>query len=373
MDRSADASWSAPGRIAFEASAEIHDVVLSFGRTEDVRLSPSNRVVAVVAYSSNRIHLFSIDVELRTTPSVRLCEHRVLASPAIVEPHGIAFLGDDHLLVCSRGADVAIFRVPEPEHGDRPLDPVHVIGGRGLVFAKVKTPSSVDGHDLTANRHHILVCNGQWNFVSSHTIHLGSPIEVRHNGNLVDPRIRIPDGVTMSHDGSCFAVSNHADGEVLVYANTVAFSSRSGSVASLQGMVCPHGLRLLSNGTMLVADAATPYLHVFARSGPEWRGTHLPAKSIRMLDDDRFYDGRYDTREGGIKGLDVDRSERLLVTTRAGDPLAFYDLPALLATPGEAPSDAELRRQRDKALETRDRRRRVSSPGAARIGRRLAP
>jgi len=161
----------------------------------------------------------------------------------------------------------------------------------------------------------------------------------------------------MSHDGSCFAVSNHADGEVLVYANDGAFSPRTGAVASLQGMVCPHGLRLLRDGTMLVADASTPYLHVFARSGPDWRGTHRPAKSIRILDDDAFYDGRYDTREGGLKGLDVDRSERLLVTTHLGYPLAFYDLAALLAAPGETPSDAELRRQRDEALEARDRRR----------------
>ena len=348
--------WTAPGRIVLEATSALSDVIASLGRTEDVRLSPDDRCLAIVGYAANRIHLFGIDIDLASSspPKVRLHDHRVLASPALADPHGVTFLGNEHILVCNRGADVCIFRIPPAGRGGPQLTvtPHQVIRGRGFVFARVKNPGSADAYPMADGGYRVLICNNHWNFVSSHVARPGVNTRIRHQGNLLDPRIRIPDGISISPDGAWVAISNHMDGEVLIYRNTERFSSDASPAAALKGIVCPHGIRFTPDGHVLVADAASQYLHVFAHEG-SWSGDHSPRKSIRMMEDDRFYDGRYATREGGLKGIDVDRSGRVLITTHARDPLAFYDLHELLDAPGETPGPeyAEFCRQRDESLD----------------------
>jgi hypothetical protein len=70
------------------------------------------------------------------------------------------------------------------------------------------------------------------------------------------------------------------------------------------------------------------------------------------MDDERFYAGRYDSREGGIKGIELDSSNRVLITTHKRDVLGFYDLTRLLSASDNVDVDemAELRRQRDWSL-----------------------
>ena len=48
------------------------------------------------------------------------------------------------------------------------------------------------------------------------------------------------------------------------------------------------------------------------------------------MDDDTFLRGRYNTQEGGPKGIDVDRSGRILAVTSEHEPLAFYDMAAIV-------------------------------------------
>jgi hypothetical protein len=87
---------------------------------------------------------------------------------------------------------------------------------------------------------------------------------------------------------------------------------------------------------LFVADAGSPHVHVHARDGGAWHGVHYPVASVRVMDDDVFGRGRYNCREGGPKGVDVDRTGRMLVVTAECQPLACVDVTDLRTlAPGE--------------------------------------
>jgi len=55
----------------------------------------------------------------------------------------------------------------------------------------------------------------------------------------------------------------------------------------------------------------------------EWRGVRHPLAQM-------FERGRRNPEEGGPKGLDIDARSNVLVVTSECQPLAFFDVPALL-------------------------------------------
>jgi hypothetical protein len=339
----------------YDAPAAVHDVIATIGRTEDISLSPDNRRLVILDYFGRRLFVFSIRIESAApSPRVTLPDFAVMASDSLREPHGVAFLDNDHVVVCNRAADVGVYRVPVPgEHPrERRAEPLARIRGHGLFSARVLTPGSVDSHEVAPNRYRLLICNNHWNAVTAHRVSLGRSIRISNEGVLLDHRLKIPDGVSISGDGAWIAVSNHVDGEVLVYGNTPSLHRTSPPAASLGGIICPHGVRFTSDGRLLVADAGSPYLHVFESRNGRWSGVQGPAKSVRVVDEETFYSGRYDAREGGIKGIELDRGDRVLVTTHKRDVLGFYDLAGLLSGSHEVDVDemAELRRQRDWSL-----------------------
>ena len=87
-----------------------------------------------------------------------------------------------------------------------------------------------------------------------------------------------------------------------------------------------------------------------------WDGLQEPTRSIRVMDDDTLYAGRYDSREGGLKGIDINKSNRVLVTTHALNVLRFHDLTKLLSIESTVDVDeiAELCRQRDWSISQRN-------------------
>jgi hypothetical protein len=91
---------------------------------------------------------------------------------------------------------------------------------------------------------------------------------------------------------------------------------------------------------------------VYESKDGNWNGVKEPNRSIRLLDDATFYSGRYDSREGGVKGIDLDNSSRVLLTTHCLDVLGFHDLTKLLSTDGSVnPKEmAEFCRERDWSL-----------------------
>jgi hypothetical protein len=321
-------------------------VIASIGRAEHVELSPDNRLLAVAGFGVDKVFLFSIEIDLVSrSPRVHLGGCLSLRSPSIAAPHGL----------CNRAADACIFKIPSDVGETRGIDiaPRAVVSGKGTLFARVKNPGSADSCRLTENSFRVLICNNYWNFVSSHLVYLDRSVRVESQEILSSERLRIPDGVCMSPDKTWFAISNHANGEVLVYRAAANLGTSSEPAAVLGGMVCPHGLRFITDDTLIVADAACPYLHVYRRDGEEWTGEQSkPSQSIRVLSDQQFFDGRTAAGEGGVKGLEVDRSGRLLITTKQLDPLGFYDLAELVRDSDELPEDlyAEFSRQRDDSL-----------------------
>ena len=346
-------------RLVYDAPAAVHDVVAGIGRTEDIALSPDNGRLVILDYFGKRIFVFSIRIETAETPRVTLSDYAVLQSESLHEPHGVAFLGNEHIVVCNRAADVCVYRIPVP--GDDPRErrvaPVARIGGRGLFSARVLTPGSVASYATGADRHRLFVCNNHWNAVTAHRVALGRSIETYSEGVLIENRLKIPDGVSISGDGAWIAISNHVDGEVLVYENTPGLHRGTPPAAVLRGLVCPHGLRFTPDGRSLVADAGSQYLHAFESRTGSWNGVYEPTTSVRVVDDETFYAGRYDSREGGIKGIAIDSAARVLITTHKRDVLGFHDLSRLLARSDDVDLEeiAELRRQRDWSL-TRTKR-----------------
>jgi hypothetical protein len=311
--------------------------------------------LAIADYFNNKVLLFSIRIEnSATSPRVTILDYSVLSSESLREPHGIAFLGNDHIIVCNRAADVCVFRIAMPGElpRERQYKPLASINGKGTLWPKVKTPGSVDCYEIADNCYRFLVCNNHWNFVTSHIIWLRNNTKIRNEGILLQDRFKIPDGISFSGDHAWVAISNHVDGEVLIYRNTLELNKKTAPAAILRGIVCPHGVRFTPDGKVLVADAASQYLHVYKSEDGNWNGVHEPTRSIRLIDDETFYSGRYASREGGVKGVDIDKSNRVLITTHRLDVLGFHDLRKLLSSDSNVnvKEMAELCQQRDLEL-----------------------
>ncbi|MDT8387283.1 MAG: hypothetical protein RQ736_07205 [Thiogranum sp.] len=152
-------------RIDYEASPEIREILARISRTEDVKLSPDNSRLAIADFARNRIFLFSIHIQglenNAAPPRVQMLDYSVITSDSFKQPHGVTFLGNDHLLVCNRAADVCVYELPAP--GDHPrertLEPHQVIRGQGVLRARVKTPGSADCYALGDRCYRVLVCN----------------------------------------------------------------------------------------------------------------------------------------------------------------------------------------------------------------------
>jgi len=343
-------------QISYDATIEIRSVISGISRTEDVKLSPDNSRLAIVDFVCNKIFLFSIRIQaLDGRPRVEILDYSVISSDSFHNPHGVAFLGNDNLIVCNRAADVCLFKIPVP--GDYPrarkLRPYKTIRGKGGLLAKVNTPGSVDCYKLGDNHYRALVCNNHWHFISSHIIKLGNDTRIENQGTLIQKALKIPDGVSISQDTTWIAISNHVDGEILIYENTAELDRKTEAAAVLKGAICPHGIKFSPDGKVLVADAASQYLHVYESNNGNWIGEQYPVRSIRIVDDETFYNGRYDSREGGLKGIDIDITGHVLVTTHRFGILGFYDLKNLLSRQDTVDSMqmTEFCYQRDSSLE----------------------
>ncbi|HET8529791.1 MAG TPA: hypothetical protein VFO08_01475 [Methylomirabilota bacterium] len=135
----------------------------------------------------------------------------------------------------------------------------------------------------------------------------------------------------MSPERRWIAVSNHTTHNVLLYENSPALNADADPDGILRGIYYPHGLRFSADGRHLfVADAGAPYLHIYAQDPDQWSGVRHPVASIRIMEDAVFERGRRNPEEGGPKGLDIDAGSKVLVVTSECQPLAFFDMPALL-------------------------------------------
>ena len=316
--------------IRYTAPDSVREVIASFGRTEDVRFSPSNRRLALTVFRLNAVVVFDIAITRSAgRKEVALTRAARYSSPALDYPHGLDFLDEDTVVVASRGGDMPILKLPLDETPSGELSSAQVLRAGKLPLWQA--PGSVSAYKTGEYSCETLVCNAGANTVTRHRVDLRAGCALESSDVLLEKWLDIPDGVTVSADGQWIAISNHNVHNVLLYRNSPSLDRQSDPDAILRSLYYPHGLRFSPDGRrMFVADAGSPYVFVYENDGTGWGGVHNPIGSFRVMDDAIYLRGRTNPKEGGPKGIDLDRGMNVLVATCECQPLAFFDLPALL-------------------------------------------
>jgi len=314
-------------QVEYIASAHASHAIAAIGRTEDVKFSPNNRRLAVAAYHRNAIFLLEVCInDPSSGKSVAITDALEISSPCLNNPHGVDFIDDETIIVASRGGDVCIFRVPASGAGNAQLQPIEIIRSGDVI----NTPGSVSVAAIGEGRYEALLCNNYANKITSHQIDSTRNCVVERSDVLLEKWLNVPDGVSVN--GDWIAVSNHNTHNVLLFDKSSGLNNRSDPTGILRCVYYPHGLRFTRDGRfMLVADAGSPFVHIYGRGASGWRGVHLPLKSLRTLTNEEFSRGRANLAEGGPKGLDVDSSASILVTTCETRPLTFFNISEILS------------------------------------------
>jgi hypothetical protein len=316
-----------PDELRYEAPDAVRDAIAGMGRTEDLRFSPDGRRLAFACYATNRIAVAEVEIG----PPIAVTRVVYLESERLQEPQGIDFLDDETIVVGNRAGDVEVFRIR--------TDKLEPSGSAGDASDLITSPGSVAARALEAGGHELLACNNWGDTITRHPL-----VSDRSgaSGEVVARRwLDLPDGLALSHDGRWLAVSNHNAHAVFVYEYPTAGDDAE-PVGILRGVRYPHGLRFVEDDRcLLVADAGAPYLHAFTSDG-DWRGAGLPTATVQVVDDETFVRGRKNQAEGGPKGLDVHGRARVVAITLEEQPLAFFELDAVLAAGLPASFEEEL-------------------------------
>jgi hypothetical protein len=319
----------ADSMIRYEATPEVQKVIANLGRTEDIRFSPSKKILAIAAFGPSKIILLKIDIEAKSgRPKISITDYLEISSMAIEKPHGVTFIDEETLVVANRSQFISIFKVPcfKANEKEVELHPLRVIRKKG--FRKLHSPGSVEVYSTGESGHRLLICDNYAHVVTTVQVTTGNGLRTDRNRILTAKGLDIPDGISVSTDRKWIAVSNHTPGTVFIYANTAKLNRRTEPVAVLHGMDCPHGLRFTRQDRMIViADAASPYLYLYINQKKDWSGDYHAYRFIRALDDKTFQLGRHNEQEGGIKGIDIETG--VLVTTCEFQPLTFYNFNSL--------------------------------------------
>jgi DNA-binding beta-propeller fold protein YncE len=334
-DRALPESGRLGGEIEFTAPPGVTALIAALGRTEDVRFSPDNRRLAIAGFARDRIAVFDIDIATTAAGThVALTGAVALSSPSLKNPHGLDFIDDYTLIVANRTGDVAMFGVPvgRTEPRSYGVDPIQTwrTGGDTLL----DSPGSVAVVGGVGNHREIVICNNTGNTVTRHLLATDAEYVAVSSDVLLRKWLDIPDGVAVSPDGRWMAVSNHETHCVLLYERGPSLNEHSDPDGILHRVHYPHGLRFSADGRHLfVADAGAPYVYVYANGGVGWHGVRQPAATLRVIGEPLYLRGRHNPEEGGPKGIDVDAGSRVLVVTSEFQPLAFFDLPAMVDAP----------------------------------------
>jgi hypothetical protein len=359
-----DHSALGSARVACKTSRRAQEVIESMGRTEDIRITPDGRWLAVAGFTRNHINLLGFDVSASEgTPVLDIHSALVIRSNSLASPHGIEFIDNRHMVIANREGKLNIFRIPAGVPSGTRIDLQPVATLRSGLKGRVKNPGSIACYALGDGRFRVLACNNYIHTVTSHTGFVPNrasgegidPGAVRNDGVLLRRGLSIPDGVCVSTDRRWVAISNHTTGSILLYRMDQNLNRDSLPLCTLEGVVCPHALRFSdSDELLIVADAASPYIHVYRRQGSDWDSMPRPTKTVRVLSEMTFRKGRYNAEEGGPKGLELLHGDRILAITSEHQPLAFFDLDRLMNLPDAEAEDEirELSRLRDEAMAT---------------------
>jgi sugar lactone lactonase YvrE len=318
--------------IQYEASRRVRDAIASIGRTEDVRFSPNNRRFAIAAYSRNQIAIFDVDISASAGGvRVALAGGAQIASSVLNEPHGVDFLDDDTIVVANRGGgNVATFRLPAGSAEFHSMDAAPSEIWPADPSTLVREPSTVSVTRRERGMSEILICDHAEHIITRHVVDSSARGAVKHDV-LLRKLLVLPDGVAMSPDRRWIAVSNHSTHSVLMYDNSTKLSADTAPAGILRRVYAPHGLRFSADGQhLLVADAEAPQILVYVCERNDWSGIRNPSATVTIMDDETFRRGHLGPGEGGPKGLDIDAGSQVVAVTSRCQPLAFFDLSAVL-------------------------------------------
>lgn len=330
-------------QLGFTATPDALAAIASIERTEDIRFSPDRRRLALTAITREQLFLF--DIQVQADKRIHLSGVRILTSAHLQYPHGVDFLDEETLAAANRDGDLCLFRLPPP--GTSELQLLQRFPADTL---ELQGPGSIAVAPLDAEHHELLVCRNIGHRVSRHVVAATSGYAMTEEALLLGKWLQVPDGISLSPSRRWLAVSNHNTQNGLVYAYSPALDGEPEPLAVLRGSSFPHGIRIGENdGYVLMSDAGAPYVHVYLQSDGQWQGVYDPDLSLQVMDEALFLQGSAgNPQEGGPKGLDIDPSAGLLVTTCAAQPLAFFDLEQVLAA-----ARSRTREHNDAALDLR--------------------
>lgn len=319
-------------QIQTSASDRVRAILAGMGRTEDLKISPDNRRLAIAGYAKNRIIVLDMDIaDTDTGKQVTLSDFLEISSPSLRGPHGLFFIDDETLIVANRGGGAPILRLPPSGTvtGSVNLTALKPIGAERnhLLFS----PGSVSVSRNRENLYEVLICNNYAHYVTRHVLDGKAGFAVRDKEILLEKGLNIPDGIATSPDGHWIAISNHTAHSVFMFENTPELNRNAEPSCILGSLSYPHGLRFTADGNfVLVADAGAPVVQIYARGGSDWQGIRTPVATLRVMDQSAFHKGQVNPQEGGPKGIDIDSSMSVLAVTSEHQVLAFFDVSRLL-------------------------------------------
>jgi hypothetical protein len=313
-----DAHITEPVRAALDA----------IGRTEDVRFSPDNRLLAIAGFKVRRCLILRVAIEAGASgPRITVDDFMTVSSDRFRAVHGVDFIDDRTIAVASRMGPVSILELPRGELGGRHVhvEALHQVT-RASPLLPIKSPGSLALRRRPDGTVSLLVCNNYSSRVTQHFIDTANGHRVARNEVLLARGLHIPDGIALSHDDAWIAVSNHKSENIVLYETAGGPGRWTAPAGLLRGVTYPHGLRFTADGGhLLAAEAGAPLVRVYAR-GESWRGAREPQRSVAIMDDETFRRGNHNPLEGGPKGLDIDRTGSVVVLTCDEMPLAFFPL-----------------------------------------------
>jgi hypothetical protein len=313
-------------QINFEAPEHVREAVASLGRTEDVKLSPSNRQLIVADHFSDRIVVFGVSIDSsRNSKSVILNSVTKISSKYLQRPHGLDFIDDKRIVVANRAGQACIFELPSNATDRCELEPLAIFN-----FHEISSPGSVAVIKNEQGSYEALICSDYTNKVTRHLLELGEGCSVKNDRVLLNKWIQFPDGICVSKDNKWIAISNHNTHAVFLYKNDSSLNARSVPDGILRHYY-PHGLRFVSADRFLIAaSAGSPYVNVYQALDSDWRGVRSPILSIKVLSNEDYLRARISREDGGPKGIDINNAMDVLVMTCEQHPLAFFNLDPIL-------------------------------------------